>query len=180
MKKVGIWFLAFSLFAAHLFFRSVAHADEGSSWQQVYAKSGECRISFPTAPQIVEQTMKISEAGHRLRYDVYLAPFEDQGVFLLLVAQYPVPLTTGHENAGLEGLINGIVGHHPDNELIFANLVSLHGHPGIDFLIQSGKNYFRGHALMVGNRLFLIAMEGAKGKQNEDVFSRFAKSFKLN
>lgn len=179
-KKVGIWLLALALFMAHLFFRSVAHAEPvGSSWQNVYAKSGDCLIAFPTPPQMVQQSLKLSESGQRLNYDVYLAPFEDKGVFLLLVATYPLPLSGGHEVAGLEGLLKGIVGHNPDNALVFANLIDFNGHPAINFLVQSGTSYFRGQALMVGNKLFLIAMEGRKGTMQENIFTRFAKSFQL-
>jgi hypothetical protein len=179
-KKVGIWILALALFMAHLFFRSAAaHADEGGGWKQTYAKTGDCVISFPSAPQMVQQSLKLADSGERLNYDVYLAPFEDKGVFLLLVATYPHPLSGGHEVAGLEGLLKGIVGHHPDNALVFAELIHFGKHPAINFLVQNGKSYFRGQALMVGNKLFLIAMEGRKGTMEENIFSRFLKSFQL-
>lgn len=178
-KKIGIWFLAFSLFAFHLLFRSVAHADSGPSWQKIFAKSGECHISFPTAPQMIQQTLPLADGVNRLAYDVYLAPHEDKGVFLLLIATYPMPLTGGHEMAGLEGLLSGIVNHNPENELVYADLVDVMGHPAVDFLVEGGKNYFRGQALMVGNRLYLIAMEGLKGKMDEGAYKKFIQSFTL-
>ena len=180
VKKIGIWFLAFSLFAFHVLFRSVAHADEGSSWKQIFAKSGECQISFPTAPQMIQQTLPLADGINRLSYDVYLAPHEDKGVFLLLIATYPVPLTEGNEVAGLEGLLTGIVNHNPDNQLVYAELVMYMGHPTVDFLVEGGNSYFRGQALMVGNKLYLIAMEGLKGKMDETAFSKFFKSFELS
>jgi hypothetical protein len=179
-KKVGVWALAVALLVAHFFFRTVAHADTGySSWKQFFAKSGECRISFPSAPQLVQQSLRLNEAGHRLNYDVYLAPFEDKGVCLLLIATYPMPLAGGHEIAGLEGLIRGIVGHNPDNKLVFADLKDFDGHPAMDFLVQSGASYFRGHALMVGNKLFLVAMEGKVKERDEKTYTQYLKSFKL-
>ena len=178
-KKVGIWVLAIALFMAHLLFRSVATADEGTGWKEIYSKSGDCTIAFPSPPQMVQQSLKLADSGQRLNYDVYLAPFEDRGVFLLLVATYPLPLASGHEVAGLEGLLNGIVGHSAENQLVFAEMVDFGGHPAVNFLVQSGKSYFRGRALMVGNKLFLIAMEGRKGTLEEKIFSRFVKSFQL-
>ncbi len=181
VKKIGIWFLAFSLFAFHLLFRSVAHAEvRGHSWQKIFAKSGECHISFPTAPQMIQQTLPLSDGVNQLTYDVYLAPHEEKGVFLLLVATYPMPMSGGHEVAGLEGLLNGIVGHNPENQLVFADIVDLHGHPAMNFLVEGGSSYFRGNALMVGNKLYLIAMEGHKGMMDEAVYNRFLQSFKLS
>jgi hypothetical protein len=179
VKKVGIWFLAFSLFACHVLFRSVAHADTGSGWQKIFTKSGECHISFPSTPQMIQQTLPLADGAAKLSYDVYLAPHEDKGVFLLLVATYPSAITGGNEIAGLEGLLNGIVNHSVENELIFADLTTILGHPGMDFLVEGGKNYFRGQAVMVGNKLYLIAMEGFKSKKDEAAYIRFVQSFKL-
>ena len=48
------------------------------------------------------------------------------------------------------------------------------------FLVEGGGSYFRGQALMVDNRLYLIAMEGLKGKMDEKVYTKFLKSFRLN
>ncbi len=180
VKKVGIWFLAFSLFACHVLFRTVGHADTGTSWQKFFAKSGECHISFPSTPQVIQQTLPMADGTSKLTYDVYLAPHEDKGVFLLLVATYPMTLTGGNEVAGLEGLLSGIVNHSAENELVFADLTTILGHPAMDFLVEGGKNYFRGQALMVGNKLYLIAMEGFKSKQDETAYIRFVQSFKLS
>ena len=99
---------------------------------------------------------------------------------MLLVATYPQALSGGHEVAGLEGLLKGIVGHSPENKLIYANLLEHSGHPSLNFLVQSLSNYFRGHAMMSGNKLFLIAMEGRKTDLDEKMFSRFMQSFSLS
>lgn len=168
------------MIAAFLLLLSVtAYADTDSTWKQTYAKGGDCHIDFPVTPQMVQQSMKVSEEGHKLLYDIYLAPNQNRGVFLLLIATYPGHLNEGNEIAGLEGLVNGIVSHHVDNQLVFADVVEFMGRPAVNFLVQSGSNYFRGHALMVGNKLYLIAMEGKKGDLDEPVFNRFMKSFKL-
>ncbi len=180
-KKIGIWFLAFSLFAFHVFFRSVAHAEPASQgWKKIFAESGECHISFPSAPQMIQQTLPLADGVNRLSYDVYLAPHEDKGVFLLLIATYPAPMAGGHEVAGLEGLLSGIVNHNPENRLVYAEMKELLGHPAMNFLVEGSGSYFRGQAIMVGNKLYLIAMEGVKGHMDETVYSRFLKSFKLN
>lgn len=179
VKRIGIWFLAFALFAMHVLFRSVAHADEPAPWNTVYAKNGECQIAFPSNPQMIQQSLPIADGAYRLNYDIYVAPNEDKGVFLLLIATYPMPLSGGHEVAGLEGLLRGIVDHHPDNQLVFANLVKQMGYPAVNFLVQNGSSYFRGQALMVGNKLFLIAMEGQQDALDEQIFTRFLKSFQL-
>ena len=179
-KKIGIWLLAIFLFCTHIFIRTVAHADEGSPWNLMVSRTGDCKIHFPSRPQMVQQSLKVNEEGLSLNYDVYLAPFEDKAVCLLLIAQYPLPVTPGNELAGLEGLLNGIIGHNAENKLMFAKVIEAKGVPAVDFLVQSGTNYFRGLAFMVGDKLYLIAMEGKKGSLDEKIFSRFTGSFQLH
>jgi len=179
LKKLGIWLLAIGLLAVHILFRSTAHAAPVDTWKQFYSQDGRCSISFPVQPTLVQQSLKVAD-GQTLTYDIYLAPFEEKGVFMLLVATYPQTLAGGHEIAGLEGLLKGLVGHNAENKLVFANLVDYAGKPAMNFLVQSLSNYFRGHALMSGNKLFLIAMEGRKAELDEKTFNRFLESFNLS
>lgn len=174
MIKLKSWNLVIMM----MMFVSLIHGAE-SIWKQTYTKGGDCYIDFPSPPQMMQQSINVSEAGHKLLYDIYLAPFQNRGVFLLLIATYPGAVNTGNENIGLEGLVQGIVSHHQDNQLVFSDFVDFMGKPSISFLVQSGSNYFRGQAVMVGNKLYLIAMEGKKGELDETIFSRFMKSFKL-
>jgi len=150
-----------------------------NQWTEIYPRDEKCSISFPGKPSFMRQSIKVAE-GKDLNYDVYLMPFDNKGVFMFLIATYPVAISDQHQTAGLEGLLRGLVGRHPDNQLIFASLSEHVGHPSMNFLIHSVSNYLRGHAIMAGNKLFLIAMEGKKDGIDEKVFDRFVKSFQLN
>jgi hypothetical protein len=178
IKKIGIWLLAFSLFATHVCIRSLA-AEEAVSWKTMTTRASDCQIAFPAQPQLIQQALKVSEQGHMLTYDIYLAPLHREALCLLLVATYPLPVAKGNELAGLEGLLNGILGQNPDSKVVFANVVDHAGHQSVDFLIESSSSYFRGKTLMVGNKLFLVAIEGRSGKLDEKAFRQFIGSFAL-
>lgn len=178
VRKIGLWILTAALIAAHIFFRSQAHAAD-TSWKEVHARSGDCQISFPVIPQMVEQKLKVDNDGSEMHYDVYLAPYSEHAICLLLVAEYPKPLMPGSEMLGLEGLLKGILNQHPDNKLVFAKMGKFQGYPAINFLIQSGEHFFRGHAVMANSKLFMIAMEGVQKHFEESIFQKFLKSFQL-
>ena len=151
VKKLGIWLLAIGLMVAHIIFRSTAHAEApDDAWKQFYTQDGRCSISFPGQPTLVQQSLNVAD-GQRLNYDIYLAPFEDKGVFMLLVATYPHSLSGGHEVAGLQGPLKGIVGHNIANNLVFANLVDHSGRPAMNLLVQ-GHDY-----KIIAEKLFLSA-----------------------
>jgi hypothetical protein len=180
LRKLGIWCLAVVLFVSHVLLRS-AYAEEPRTdlWKEMQTRTGDCRISFPSVPKLVQQSLNVSEKGHKLLYDVYLAPLKGQSLCLLLEATYPFPLKEGHEIAGLEGLLRGIIGNNAGNKLVFANVLEHKGHPVVDFLVQSPTSFFRGQALMVNNKLYLLAIEGKTGELDEQAFARFTESFAL-
>jgi len=178
LKKLGIWLLAASLFATHVFVRSLA-AEETIAWKPVTTRTNDCQIAFPAQPQLIQQALKVSEQGHMLTYDIYLAPLHKEAMCLLLVATYPMPVAQGNELAGLEGLLNGILSHNPDSKVVFADVADHQGHTCVDFLLQSSTSYFRGKAMMAGNKLFLFAIEGKGTKLEEQAFRKFSGSFSL-
>jgi len=172
--------LAIALVAMQCLSTPALHAGAPIAWNAIQGKNGECQISFPSLPQVMQQKIPVGQGGKHLFYDMYVAPFEEKGLFLLLVATYPEPIPQGgQEVAGLQGLVRGILGQHPENRLVFGEMGTLLGHPSVSFLIESKTSYFRGQALVVGNKLFLIAMEGIKGSLDEAIFKHFVKSFQL-
>lgn len=179
IKKAAIWALTAALFALHLLTRSVAHAAESplEQWKQVTTST--CRISFPSIPQLVQQRLPLAGTNQTLTYDIYIAPFNEKNLCLFLIATYPMALPAGQEEAGLKGLIRGIVGHSPSNKLLYANMIDHKGYPAVDFQVESPTSIFRGQALIVGNKLYLIAVEGHLDGFNESAFSAFLKSFLL-
>jgi hypothetical protein len=179
-KKTGLWFLTLALLGAHIFFRSHANAEPSPVvWKEMHARSGDCKIAFPGMPQLVQQSLKVEGTETRLSYDVYLAPMQNRGVCLLLIAQYPTEIPLGQEMFGLQALVKGILSKDADNKLVFSEPSVSQKFPALNFLVQNGKNYFRAQAIMVGSKLYMIAMEGGKVHFDESLFQVFVSSFKL-
>ena len=179
-KKTSLWLLTLLLLGAHIFFRSqAAHAEPPVVWKEILPRSGNCKISFPSLPQLIQQSFKVDEVGTRLNYDVYLASYQNRGVCILLIAQYPTAIPVGQELLGLQGLVRGIVSQNVENKLLFSDSVENQLFPALNFLVNSGKNYFRAQAIMVGSRLYMIGMEGGKQYFDEAVFQQFLNSFQL-
>jgi hypothetical protein len=179
-KKIGVWLMALALLGSQLFFRSEANAESPQIiWREMQARSGDCKISFPGMPQLIEQSLKVEGSDARLTYDVYLAPLQNRGVCLLLIAQYPSEVPAGQEMMGLQALVKGILTKDSENKLVFSEPALLQKFPALNFMVQNGKNYFRAQAIMAGNKLYMIAMEGGKSHFDESLFQIFLKSFQL-
>ncbi len=148
-------------------------------WHKVESSQGKCSMHFPATAEHVAETMKIDEEGTELKYDAYISASEAETVFMLLIAQYPDFVDEEFAQMSLEAFLNGILTHGAGSQLLFADLVLVQGHEGLDFFIRTGPNYFKGRALMVKNQLYLMAMECKVSDYDEKHYDRFVNSFLL-
>jgi hypothetical protein len=151
-----------------------------SLWQEFHSVVGNCTMQFPKYPDHLSEKMRLPEEGFDLKYDAYISALDQKTVFLLLIAQYPDFVDESYARMSLEGFLNGILTHNPNNQLIFADLSLVGGHEALDFFIRTGGVYFKGRALMVKNSLYLMAMECEVQNYDETHYNKFVGSFQLS
>lgn len=151
-----------------------------SLWQEFHSVVGKCTMRFPKYPDHLSEKMRLPEEGFDLKYDAYISAMDQKTVFLLLIAQYPDFVDESYARMSLEGFLNGILTHNPNNQLIFADLSLVGGHEALDFFIRTGSIYFKGRALMVKNSLYLMAMECEVQNYDEGSYNSFVESFQLS
>lgn len=149
------------------------------SWQEFHSVTGKCTMKFPKYPDHMSEKMRLPEEGFDLKYDAYISALDQKTVFLLLIAHYPDFVDETYARMSLEGFLNGILTHNPNNQLIFADLSLVGGHEALDFFIRTGSVYFKGRALMVKNSLYLMAMECEVQNYDEMHYNTFVESFEL-
>lgn len=153
---------------------------QSTAWQEFHSVVGKCTMKFPKYPDHLSEKMRLPEEGFDLKYDAYISAMDQKTVFLLLIAQYPDFVDETYARMSLEGFLNGILTHNPNNQLIFADLSLVGGHEALDFFIRTGSIYFKGRALMVKNSLYLMAMECEVQNYDEMHYNAFVESFQLS
>jgi hypothetical protein len=151
-----------------------------AAWQDFHSTVGNCKMQFPKQPDHLSEKMRLPEEGFDLKYDAYISAMDQKTVFLLLIAQYPEFVDETYARMSLEGFLNGILTHNPNNQLIFADLSLVGGHEALDFFIRTGGVYFKGRAIMIKNSLYLMAMECEVQNYDETHYDRFVQSFELS
>jgi hypothetical protein len=149
-------------------------------WKKFHSVPGKCTIAFPSVPEHVKQTMKLEEDNYNMQYDVYVSTEgEKQAVFMVLIAQYPPYVNESCAELSLECFLNGILTQHPNNQLVFADLIEFQGHKGMDFFIKTKGMFFKGRVVMAGSNLYLVAMECDESSYKDHQFNYFINSFGL-
>jgi hypothetical protein len=150
------------------------------SWKEFHSVIGKCTLAFPNAPEHISEKMSVAEQGYELKYDAYISSIDKKSVYMLLIAQYPQFVDKSLAQASLEGFLNGILTNNPGNQLLFADMLLVDGKPALDFFIRTGGIYFKGRAIMVGNQLYLMAMECEVQNYDEGRYNYFVSSFRFS
>lgn len=160
--------------------KPVASPHDVLQWKKFHSVPGKCKVSFPQNPEHVKQVMTLKEDNCDMQYDVYVSTEQNKdAVYMVLIAQYPDYVNESCAELSLECFLNGILTQHPDNELVFADLIEIQGHKGMDFFIKTKGLFFKGRAVMSGSNLYLIAMECEEKLYKEHRFNFFINSFEL-
>lgn len=149
-------------------------------WKSVDNMKGNCKACFPSTPHHIEQNMPSHLDNQTISYDVYVADAEKKSVFMVLVATYPDEIVKNRVVHNLEHFLNTIVNQNPNTRLVFADLVDVGGHQGMDFFLRNEQVYFKGRAVIKGNTFYLMAMECETQNYQDSYYQFFIESFRLN
>ncbi len=158
---------------------STVNESNFKQWKKLQSTAGRCKIAMPDQPEHLQQKMSLPEENTELRYDVYVSGINDKAVYMMLIAEYPPLIDPSYAELSLESFLNGILTQNPNNRLIFADLVTVQGHKGLDFFIKTKDVYFKGRAIMANNQLYLLAMECEMQHYHEASFNFFINSFEF-
>jgi len=162
--------LVFSIFKTYNL-----EASEGSKWQEFHSENGHCKIAFPTIPKHLKEQFVLPRSQATVTYDAYISSDRPQTVYMMLIANYPMTIDPQHQQVSLENFINGLV--QQGGKIVFANFLQIPQATGLEFFIQNGNVYFKGRAIMKGNKLYLIAMESLENQYEESIYHKFIESF---
>lgn len=151
---------------------------EAIEWNSFLDKKGRFEAMMPSAPEHLQNKMNI-DATQELHYDVFVSMLDQNTIFMVLVAEYPVAIAQEDKATSLEYFLNGMVGQGGKNQLVSADLLMVQGHQALDFHILTQGVDLRGRAIITNKSLYLIAMECESKNFSEETFSYFATSFKL-
>jgi len=160
-----------------LVFTGVAEGSE--NWKAFFAPESKCQVSFPIHPQHVKERLFLPMVQTWVEYDVYLSPLKQQAIFVMMIAEYPKKIEDHQVSACLESFLQGMVGKHGGNTLIFADINEIKGKKALEFFLQMDRTFFRGKIFVADRKLFLLAVETLEEKETENLFHPFAESFQF-
>jgi hypothetical protein len=122
----------------------------------------------------------IKEVNGYLKYDVYISFIdENNSVCMMIIANFPTKIDKSNERLSLEGFLNGIINHKNDKKIVYANFSDFNDLSALDFLLENQNRYFKGKAIIRGNKLYLIAMEYNNTLDFDKTFEKYMDSFSL-
>lgn len=152
---------------------------DGACWQDFVSSGGNYKVSFPSYPQHVSETLKLQGGKVSIKYDAYIAELGVEALYMVLIAEYPKTHVRPDPEAGLKAFLNGILSHGESSRLVEVEWQEFQGFSAVDFLVDNTGILLRGRAVMVDNSLYLIAMESHQSRFRQENFKYFVETFSL-
>jgi len=152
---------------------------DSSCWKDFVSKGGRYKVSFPSYPQHVSETLKMQNGKVSIKYDAYIAEQGVDALYMVLIAQYPKTQVRPDPEAGLKAFLNGLLSHGESSRLVQVEWQDFQGFSSVDFLINTAGILLHGRAVMVDNNLYLVAMESHETRYRSENFQYFVETFTL-
>ncbi|MEI6242151.1 MAG: hypothetical protein WCP39_01960 [Chlamydiota bacterium] len=159
-----------------LFFPLYLLGNTNEDWIEYHSRQGGCSLLFPELPSHIKEHIALGEHS-TLPYDVYVANHQES-IFLLLIAHYPMELTKEQADKGLQGFIQGLL-FHKQEEIVENRFTPNKEKNWIDFFLKTKNRILQGKAFIVGNKLYLLAVEGSVNGYQKEIPNKFLQSFVL-
>jgi hypothetical protein len=146
-------------------------------WKEFRSECGNCSVAFPTSPKHMQEQFELPKTKAKVTYDAYISSNQPQTMFMMLIAKYPVAISSEYQRVSLDGFINGLI--QQGGKVVYINLLNIPNATGVEFFIQNGNIYFKGKVIMKEDRLYLIAMESIDSQYKDNAYHKFVESFKF-
>lgn len=153
--------------------------EEFSQWRQYTSTIGNFQVDMPTVPQHATETVVVPKSNTKLLYNMYAADDEATGSYAVNTIDYPDDLPLGNHRPILDGVMNQLMGTHPDNELKSLELLDSDNGQMLQFFVETPNTLVGARTFIVGQRLYLITVIDKKDSFSDQRFRHFVESFEL-
>lgn len=150
-----------------------------SNWIQYTSKEGQFQILFPRAPRHAVTKLPFRSPSELVTYDNYVARGDDETLYLLTTALYPISPDGENAKAYLEKFVLQLVTNSRQNKILKLQHTLFESSPAIDFTLLNKEFWTYGRAIFVGNKMFILLVSNFSDAQAQQNFKTFAGSLRL-
>ena len=160
---------------------NVSNYFSSSDWKEFNSADGGFRILFPDYPQREESDIKVPNSDITLKLIYYIDDKGADGAYLASFTQYPENTDVSQPKINLENALNGTMAANEGNKLISSTYSELQNNPALDFVIQNDSIKYtnKGKIVLVGKKIYQIAVVQGSDKLDDNSFNKFISSFQL-
>lgn len=178
----ALLFLFAAIFSSDDTITSNSSTKDLSNWQTFTSVEHNFMVDFPTYP---ESERSSEETTDDIAYSYTQYSSEDSdSTYLAQAADYDIRPSEYDNKAGLEGMVNGIIGTDDDYQLTSSYFTTHNGYDAIDFTFtyKGGEYYGKGAAIIRDDlstiKAYLLMMMSKYSDVSK--YDKFINSFSIN
>ena len=149
-------------------------------WSMYTSLNNNFSVLLPADPKIESYTIPIND-NENIAIEKYTVETKDEYFFAISISNIPKSLIIHDSEIALLDTLDGMVKSHSDNKLESYEMFTLSDLPAVRFVIK-GKTttwWSRGIAVINGDKKYIVQFYN-KGDFNQEIYSKFINSFKIN
>lgn len=137
------------------------------------ATESHFQATFPHKPKHAVSKIPFRTPKETVHYDSYVAISDDQTLYLLTTATYPVTPDPKHS---LQAFIQQLAGNSSNTRVVKEEETSFQNYPALDFTLVNKDFWTYGRAVLANNRVFILINSNGSEALAQKNFHTFAES----
>jgi hypothetical protein len=140
------------------------------------AEGGHFQVLFPNQPIHTTDKIPFRSPTELVSYDSYIAKGDDQTMYLLTTAVYPISPDNKNAREYLQLFLQQVASNSANNAIIQVQEITFQNNPALDFTLRNFNFWTFGRTILAGNRGFILLCSNANGASAQQDFHTFADS----
>lgn len=149
-------------------------------WVQYSCSDTGFKVSFPTDPESESKELVIPDSGKVLNYKEITSEENKKVTYSVTHLDLPRKWRLAADTTLLKGVLDQIIIHSPEAELIEKEFKMLGKHRVLDFRMKEGKDVIQARLIIVSGTLYRLMIVSPKSHEKELQQSPFLDSFEVS
>jgi hypothetical protein len=149
-------------------------------WVQYSSADVGFKVSFPTDPEQESKELVIPNSGKVLNYQEFSSEEKGKVSYKLNHMELPRKWRLAGDTTLLKGVLDAIVKHTSNAELLEKQFTMHHGYRALDFHLKQDEMEVKGRLILVGGTLYKLTIDYPPALATEILNNPFFDSFEAN
>lgn len=149
------------------------------NWREFIAPYGHFKVSFPTLPQHVTDSVVNDKTKEVTKYNTFVSTTEQGAVYIVSAISFPFPIASSDAKEVLKTIVMDMLQRNQENKLQTMDYGNFREFQSLDFILTNDKAIISGKVLLHGDMVYVLSVIDSRDHFDKKKLEFFENSFDL-